>query len=354
MAENYYYSKHSAQEMEDVFDGAVLSNKGQTLSTSQKAQARANIGAGSENTGFQILGYYLTLEEMKESLQVPPQAGDAYGIAVFRLTTDTVPEAGVKYYTRSGSGTTEDPYVYTLFEGASFEAGVDYYVIAYYDTYVYDGASQDWLDIGPINEGEFIDDSEVSPILTWSSQKINAELGTRDTGISSAQATADNAQEAADNAQTAADNAVSYAEAQTLTTAQRKQARDNIGADWALMWQNASPTSAFAAQTVPISLSDYDSVLIVYRRTTDASEAIEYFDSMERVGGTFGKTQNVRFLYGATGTNTYFGLAWRDAQIKNSGVTFEAANRLDWDKNNRQWNGLSDNTIVVPIAIYAR
>lgn len=176
MAENYFYSKHSAQEMEDVFDGAVLSNKGQTLSTSQKAQARANIGAGSENTGFQILGYFLTLEEMKESLQVPPQAGDAYGIAVFRLTTYTAPEAGIKYYTRSGSGTTEDPYVYTLFEGSSFDPGVDYYVIAYYDTYIFDGTSQDWLDIGPINEGEFIDDSEVSPILTWSSQKIKNEL----------------------------------------------------------------------------------------------------------------------------------------------------------------------------------
>lgn len=176
MAENYYYSKHSADEMENVFDGAVLFNGGQSLSTSQKAQARANIGAGSENTGFQILGYFLTLEDLKESLQVPPQAGDAYGIAVFRLTTDAAPEAGVKYYTRSGSGTVEDPYVYTLFEGPSFDPGVDYYVISYYDTYVYDGASQDWLDIGPINEGEFIDDSEISPILTWSSQKIKNEL----------------------------------------------------------------------------------------------------------------------------------------------------------------------------------
>ena len=176
MAENYFYSNHSAQEMENVFDGAVLFNEGQTLSTSQKAQARANIGAGSENTGFQILGYYLTLEDLRESLQVHPQAGDAYGIAVFRLTTDMAPEAGINYFTRGGSGTTEDPYVYTLFEGSSFDPGVDYYVISYYDTYVYDGASQDWLDIGPINEGEFIDDSEISPILTWSSQKIKNEL----------------------------------------------------------------------------------------------------------------------------------------------------------------------------------
>ena len=347
MAENYFYSTHSAQEMEDVFDGAVLSNKGQTLSTSQKAQARANIGAGSENTGFQILGYFLTLEEMKESLQVPPRAGDAYGIAVFRLTTDAAPEAGIKYYTRSGSGTTQDPYVYTLFEGSSFDVGVDYYVIAYYDTYIFDGTSQDWLDIGPVNEGEFIDDSEVSPILTWSSQKINAELAARDTEI-------ENAQDAADNAQSTADNAVSYAEAQTLTTAQKKQARDNIGADWTLMWQNASPTSAFAAQTVSISLSDYDDVLIVYRRTTDASETIEFFDNMERVGGTFGKTQNVRFMYGATGTNTYYGLAWRDAEIGNSGVTFEDANRMDWDRSNKQWNGSSDNAVLLPVAIYAR
>lgn len=176
MAENYWYSSLSADEIEATLLNSVRGDVAQEKSTSWKAQARANIGAGSENTGFQILGYYLTLEEMKESLQVPPQAGDAYGIAVFRLTTDTAPEAGITYYTRTGSGTAEDPYTYTLFEGSSFETGVDYYVIAYYDTYVYDGASQDWLDIGPINEGEFIDDSEISPILTWSSQKIKNEL----------------------------------------------------------------------------------------------------------------------------------------------------------------------------------
>lgn len=176
MAESYFHSKHSAQGMEDVFDGAVVFNAGQSLSTSQKAQARANIGAGAENTGFRILGYYLTLQELRDSLQTPPQAGDAYGIAVFHLTTDASPEPGMTYYTRGGSGTAEDPYVYTLFSGATFDPGVDYYTIAYYDTYVYDGASQDWLDIGPINEGDFIDDSEVSPIRTWSSEKINEEI----------------------------------------------------------------------------------------------------------------------------------------------------------------------------------
>lgn len=43
-------------------------------------------------------------------------------------TTDTTPQAGVTYYTRSGSGTAQSPYVYTEFEGSTFVEGTTYYV----------------------------------------------------------------------------------------------------------------------------------------------------------------------------------------------------------------------------------
>lgn len=129
MAENYFYSSLSAQEIEDTLTGAVVFNSGQTLSTSQKARARQNIGAGAENTGFRILGYFDTLEDLQEYLQVPPQAGDAYGIGT------AVP----------------------------------------YDIYVWDAANNEWVDNGTLDIAEFIDDSETSSILTWSSQKIDAD-----------------------------------------------------------------------------------------------------------------------------------------------------------------------------------
>ena len=128
MSENYFYSSLSAQEIENTLVGAVRFNAGQTLSTSQQAQARQNIGAGSETTGFAILGYYDTLADMQAALQRLPQPGDAYGIG------------------------TEAPY----------------------DIYIYDGTSETWINNGPVNEGAFIDDSELSLLTTWSSSKINS------------------------------------------------------------------------------------------------------------------------------------------------------------------------------------
>lgn len=43
-------------------------------------------------------------------------------------TEDATPQAGVTYYTRSGAGTSQSPYVYTEFEGDSFVQGTTYYV----------------------------------------------------------------------------------------------------------------------------------------------------------------------------------------------------------------------------------
>ena len=42
-------------------------------------------------------------------------------------TTDATPAAGKTYYTRSGTGTSEDPYTYTVFSGSTFEQGTTYY-----------------------------------------------------------------------------------------------------------------------------------------------------------------------------------------------------------------------------------
>lgn len=130
MSENYFYSSLSGQEIEATLLGAVRFDVGMNMSNADKARARQNIGAGSEATGFQILGYYDTLQDLIDALQTLPQPGDAYGIG------------------------TEPPY----------------------DIYVYDGATDTWLDNGTLDIAEFIDDNDVSNILTWSSQKISAEL----------------------------------------------------------------------------------------------------------------------------------------------------------------------------------
>lgn len=61
---------------------------------------------------------------------------------------------------------------------------------------------------------------------------------------------------------------VRYDAAQSLTTAQQKQARYNINADsgWTLLWENANSTTGFGAQTLSIpTLSNYSELKIVFR-----------------------------------------------------------------------------------------
>lgn len=133
MSENYFYSSLSGQEIEDTLLGSVRGDVAQTRSNLWKAQARQNIGAGAEATGFQILGYYDTLQDLIDSLQVLPQAGDAYGIG----------------------------------------AAPPYHI------YVYDGTTDSWLDNGTLNVDVVIDDNDTSNVSTWSSQKISTELGSK-------------------------------------------------------------------------------------------------------------------------------------------------------------------------------
>lgn len=74
-----FQSSKTAQEIEEVFTGAVLFNKGSNLSEAQKAQARANIGATSYGEGIKIVSHFDTVEELK-SMVAEPKPGDAYSV----------------------------------------------------------------------------------------------------------------------------------------------------------------------------------------------------------------------------------------------------------------------------------
>lgn len=137
MADNYFYSSLPGQEIENRLLGGVLFNTDQALTSTQKAVARANIGAGESNSTFKVLGYFDTLEEMQESLQTLPELGDAYGIG------------------------TESPY--------------DVYVYAMH--MVGDQAVPGWVNQGPIDtSAAAFDDDDISSRTGWTSQKISNEL----------------------------------------------------------------------------------------------------------------------------------------------------------------------------------
>lgn len=79
MAETQYFkSSLLAQQMEDIWTGTVRFNAGQSLSETQKAQARENIGAVPFGSNLKILGHFNTVAELKAS--APQNVGDAYSV----------------------------------------------------------------------------------------------------------------------------------------------------------------------------------------------------------------------------------------------------------------------------------
>lgn len=83
---------------------------------------------------------------------------------------------------------------------------------------------------------------------------------------------------------------VSYAEAQTLTDAQQTQARDNIGANWDLLWENASPTSTFEAQTISVDYSAYERLIVFYNLTNSNYRQILTGIDVATTGGVLMRT----------------------------------------------------------------
>ena len=138
MSENYFHSSLSAQEIEDTLVGAVVYNKQLLLTTSQKAQARANIGAGAVDTGLIIKGYYDTAADLESAHPIAAE-GDAYMVG------------------------TESPY----------------------DVYIWDAVNFEWKNNGPLTPGDStIDDNDISLTHTWSSSKINTQLAGKQAAIS--------------------------------------------------------------------------------------------------------------------------------------------------------------------------
>ena len=138
MSENYFYSSLSAQQIEDTLVGAVVCNSTQSLTTTQKAQARQNIGAGAVDTGLVIKGFYETAADLESAHPVGSE-GDAYMVG-------------------------ED---------------------APYDTYIWDAVNMEWVNNGVLTPGSsLIDDNDVSGSTAWSSSKVNSLLGGKQAAIS--------------------------------------------------------------------------------------------------------------------------------------------------------------------------
>lgn len=103
---------------------------------------------------------------------------------------------------------------------------------------------------------------------------------------------------------------------------------------WELLWTNASPTSAFAAQTVALDLSGYDFVMVVYQHWTVADVNNSAFC---RIG-----------KYGRLLSHDYT-LAYRDYRPETTGIYFNIGVEVATYKSS---NVIQNASAVIPLQIY--
>jgi hypothetical protein len=101
---------------------------------------------------------------------------------------------------------------------------------------------------------------------------------------------------------------------------------------WDLLWENASPTSSYAANTESLDLSNYDAVFLIYRNWP--SNDYEY--GFITVIGMVGQTTMVQLVSQENKSG------WRKATTAASGVTFTDCH----------YNAGIHNDYCVPLYIY--
>jgi len=132
---------------------------------------------------------------------------------------------------------------------------------------------------------------------------------------------------------------VSAAAAQSFSAAQQQQARENIGAvgEWTLMWENASQTSVFEAQTISLNLSGYTEIKMTIRASTSNAGEESFLYDIPHTG-----TQAFWLAAGKINSRVL-------VSVDASGVTFSGSRIY-----NTYGSYSIDNKIGVPIRIYAR
>lgn len=85
----------------------------------------------------------------------------------------------------------------------------------------------------------------------------------------------------------------------------------SIGIDMDLLWENASPTSGFNAQTVAIDLSSYKFIHVICRWTTSSNPADDAIQKTSMIGYAdyiygYGESSNRRRFMRSSNTGVYF------------------------------------------------
>lgn len=129
--EDYGYVIH-------IIYGATVSPSEKNYQTINDSPETMNLSWEIDTIPVAVTGHKATAHlEINSTLitatQLAAIEGVLYGVdaqeakaAVYAVTSDTTPQTGTTYYTRSGSSPN---YTYTQFEGSTFASGTDYYVM---------------------------------------------------------------------------------------------------------------------------------------------------------------------------------------------------------------------------------
>ena len=112
-----------------------------------------------------------------------------------------------------------------------------------------------------------------------------------------------------------------------------------VGIDMDLLWTNANPTSAFAAQTVSLDLSNYSMIFVECIRYASNVDSYSLGTALSKIGE--GATCTCAAAISSTGT---YSVSFRAFTCSASGVTFG---------NGRKYDGVPDSDErAVPYKIY--
>lgn len=128
-----------------------------------------------------------------------------------------------------------------------------------------------------------------------------------------------------------------------LNTAINNLDAEDVGAmsEWVLLWENASPTSNFAAQTIQFDYTRFTHLLVIVKNRTDQGACVSVICRVTDGGVSFSKNTLM-----TSETKAYF--QFRVGYIVGNGIQFE--NALECDTSAPK--GYTSNAVLIPLAVY--
>ncbi len=119
------------------------------------------------------------------------------------------------------------------------------------------------------------------------------------------------------------------------------------------VWENASPTSSFAAQTIALDLTEFDAVIIKWETSSNSTYPVFQTVNPTDLIPVGGKKSCIAVMgSNFSTTSNAKNLCLRSVSVDTSGVKFYDGNENDVYNGGTAKFGANRNYLMVPLAIY--